>query len=504
MDPSQTELDDMDNLRKVVDWIGLRGGDMIDENTITGSLCSLLGATEDTKPAVIGSVPEADYVHTLAAWKINVLAADGTVSSIRAPTLTEVGHARMLGHVCRLVAGSGVTVESLKAQLAAASTSQATPPTAAPSPGRRFKLSSVTSQGDDSEVSIADQKILQACYQRYQTVYGKGELPPKDTEPTTEQVSAVLHLLSEGVPPYVDFAIFSPFQQRMQKKLKLTGLNIGRDGVLRNVELLGPPNISMWLGSYNVLMNTLVMVDAVDLGILLKYRNHIERLHDRYSDKVWTVLYQSDVRCRLELMERIRRTLQAEYDAGQAPDFDPKRPWNAVWQRAVQDETFWREEVMEPSLLILTKVAGLNELVAGDATTGSNSGAHASPAHPREDTPAPARLSQPASSHQPFRTRNNSRTGRFHHVEGGKYTTNRTGYPLCAGYNSGECTQTSQGQWCPHKWDTVHQCDRCLGSHPSVRCPHTEMPTPAFVKGKGKNAGKGRGKKGRGKGRPQY
>ena len=71
---------------------------------------------------------------------------------------------------------------------------------------------------------------------------------------------------------------------------------------------------------------------------------------------------------------------------------------------------------------------------------------------------------------------------------------------------AGTCNDTSQGVWCQHKWDTVRQCDRCLGSHPSVRCPHSEMPTPGFLKksgkGKGKD-GKGRGRKGRGK-RPQY
>ena len=95
--------------------------------------------------------------------------------------------------------------------------------------------------------------------------------------------------------------------------------------------------------------------------------------------------------------------------------------------------------------------------------------------------------------------RNSNRTGRFHRVEGGKYLANRTGYRICEAYNTSQLTETSQGVWCQHNWDTVHQCDRCLRSHPTVRCPHQEMPTPGFLqkssKGKGKD-GKGHGKKG--------
>lgn len=47
--------------------------------------------------------------------------------------------------------------------------------------------------------------------------------------------------------------------------------------------------------------------------------------------------------------------------------------------------------------------------------------------------------------------------------------------------------------------ETAHQCDRCLGAHPSSKCPHAEMPEPEFVR-----RSKGKGKKGSGKegGRP--
>ena len=68
-----------------------------------------------------------------------------------------------------------------------------------------------------------------------------------------------------------------------------------------------------------------------------------------------------------------------------------------------------------------------------------------------------------------------------------------------------QCAERTQGVWCRHNWDTVHQCDRCLGNHPTARCPHAELQTPTFVKNA--KGGKGRGRSGRGGGkgkRPAY
>ena len=343
-------------------------------------------------------------------------------------------------------------------------------------------------------------------YLRYETLNGKGERPPKDSEPTAEQVSSLLHLINQGHPPYADFAIFGPYGHRLYKKIKLSGVTIGRDGTLKSVELHGPANIGLWLQSYQVLVNTLVMLDTVDLGTLLTYKEKIEKFHDRYGEKICAILYQADVRCRLELMERTKRQLAAAHEAatssGGTTQYDPNRPWNMVWQSVIADEAFWRAEVIEPGMLILTKVANVGEMLEGDARVQSS----AAGAGPCEVQPGPARLSEPSSGSAGLHPRNPNRTGRYHRVEGGKYLSNRTGYALCEAYNAGTCNQTSQGAWCQCKWDTVHQCDRCLGSHPSVRCPHQEMPTPGFLKksgkGKGKD-GKGRGRKGRGK-RPQY
>eukprot|EP00435_Cladocopium_sp_Y103_P067260 s724_g29.t1 len=309
---------------------------------------------------------------------------------------------------------------------------KAPPPTPVPavpaaSP-RKVKMTAVASQIDDTEVSLMEESELVKLYKEYEKVYGPNERPPKDSEPTSEQISAISHLLDNGLPPFADFAIFGPYGHRIERKVKLSEMTIGRDGQMRQIELHGPPNIGTWLASYTVLMTILVVKRAVDLGILLKYRSHVERLHDRYSDKIWAVLYQAESRCRLELMDRLRREAVAEHEtviaAGGISSFEPDRPWNTAWQKAANHEVFWREEVIEPGMLILTKISGLNEMVDGDATVKP---ASSSAAQPRETHAGPSRMTSAPSASSTQRARKNNRTGRVHQIEGGRYTLNRTG-----------------------------------------------------------------------------
>ena len=414
----------------------------------------------------------------------------------RAPTMAEHGQAMLFGRACRITAGNGETIEELRARAKAASV----PPPVATAPastGRKLKMTSIASQVDDSEFDMAPESELLLCFRRYESIFGRGERPGQDQEPTPEQVSAIRCILSRGQPPFVDFGVFGPHGHRIMKKVKLSGYTIGRDGQLQSIELLGPTNIAMWEACYNFLMNALVMLDAVDLGALMTYKQHIIKLHDRYSARIWPVIYQADNRCRLEHMERTRRSLQSLHEEavsrGSTTDYDDARPWNIVFRKVVTDETFWRDQVVEPALLVLTKVAGIGEMVQGDAGVGNVHPA----AGPRETEPRPARMSQP-SQQLGIRPRNNNRTGRYHQTEAGKYTANRTGYSLCSAYNSGECEDAVNGQWCPRSSNCVHQCFKCLGSHPGSRCPHSELQVPGFIKNKGKK-GKGGGNKGKGK-----
>eukprot|EP00435_Cladocopium_sp_Y103_P033066 s206_g8.t1 len=198
------------------------------------------------------------------------------------------------------------------------------------------------------------------------------------------------------------------------------------------------------------------------------------------------------------MVDRIRRQIQAEEESlkvahgtlcgspPKVPGYDAKKPWNLAYQRGTNMEAYWREEVIEPAMMVLTKVSGLGEVLEGDARVRPQSSPSASAREPSAS--APARLIQHQAAAPKLRPRSTNRTGRHHSVQDGKYTGNRTGYPICSSYNEGRCETTAPGGWCPSTWDTVHQCSRCLGQHPAARCPHESMPQPNFLrnqKGKG-------------------
>lgn len=146
------------------------------------------------------------------------------------PTLGQLGMARLVGRCCRLIVGAQVVVvpkapaNTLPAGGAIFSVAQ-----------RKIKLSSILSQVDESESGMMSEQGMVACYMRCSALYKGDESPPKESEPTVEQLSALKHPIDSGSPPYCDFSIWGPYVHRLVKKIKLSGYNIGRGGKLQLV-----------------------------------------------------------------------------------------------------------------------------------------------------------------------------------------------------------------------------------------------------------------------------
>eukprot|EP00971_Amphidinium_carterae_P297429 5908872-Amphidinium_carterae.1 len=77
-----------------------------------------------------------------------------------------------------------------------------------------------------------------------------------------DQVACLKHALEHRRPPYVDFGIFTPYGDRLQRKLRMTGLALQTDGSLKNTEVPGPPTLSDWDASYRVLRTALLCLGA--------------------------------------------------------------------------------------------------------------------------------------------------------------------------------------------------------------------------------------------------
>eukprot|EP00971_Amphidinium_carterae_P137008 2715093-Amphidinium_carterae.1 len=72
------------------------------------------------------------------------------------------------------------------------------------------------------------------------------------------------------------------------------------------------------------------MLNIISPARLDAYREFIARLHRTYGESIWPIIYQADVRARLEHAERVRRDGQLAHSRGQAGInvFRPDTPWD--------------------------------------------------------------------------------------------------------------------------------------------------------------------------------
>lgn len=135
---------------------------------------------------------------------------------------------------------------------------------------RKIKLSSVTSQVDDTEVLLAE-----------------------ETEMVKAFATSTCSMKEQCLTRYDLWGIWAGDHEESEAVRDHPGQRRGN----WNSRVRSTSKFALWLSSYTVL---LVMLETVDLGNLLRCRNLIERIHATYGERVWSVIYQGDVRCRLE------------------------------------------------------------------------------------------------------------------------------------------------------------------------------------------------------------
>ena len=512
MEPTDIEAQAITNMESLANWCELSDDKSSDGLSPRESLFALVGIKPTAHFRAVANIPPADWATLVANWSLNKQAPPPAVAS----------QAALLGRTARVMCkleksqfdiaeelrhAREVELEKLKVA--------ATPPASQPPPSEpqlgvhKLKLSQVVDQTNDDETVIMKDSELQRCYQRH-TDRMQGP-PEPGAECTGEQLTGIKHLLDSSRPPYVDFGIFGPHGYRIRRKLKLAGMILGPGGVLQAVEIVGPPTHADWFKCYLVLRTALIMLDQVGLATLDRYASQINEFANRYGPIVWHIIYQADVRARLEHMERIRRIGIEQHAkataAGLAHEYDPDKPWDYVWSKMIEDATFWRRELEEPCILVLAKTSSMQSMIGGDApaaVTGNGS---------RSQGQGIINYSQPPT-HQ--RNGGGGDTGgspakkpRQHNVNSsGHLATNRAGIELCSGFNAGTCTQSApgaQGFRCAKDPNKAHQCSKCLSSEHGASnpngCGRPAARAPTDKGGKGKGNGKRGGKGGK---RHQY
>ena len=496
MEPTEAEAAAFATLDDVAQWAGLAhrpdGGADIDSPR--GTLFTLLGVQAAAHPRVLGAITEPNLDTILATWQVSGAAPSPGVRS----------QGGLVGRACRIVCGAQQRIEVIRKQdadklqlaLLQASAGSGGGATAAgsvlgQSPNKKVKVATVADQANDLEVQEMSQADVQAAYARYQSITGGP--PAAHEELTLDQLSALHALFSGSSAPYVDFSVWGPFGHRITKRVKMQGMSINSAGELQPVELFGPGTFDAWDACFRVWRTGCIMLGAISTSCLDAYRDLMALYNRRYGKDSWVILYQADVRARLEHIERVRRWgLQEHRSAqalGQAHPFDPAKPWEWSLRAVVDDNNYWRRELEEPAILVLARAAKMATMVDGDAPVANSHSAAAA------SVPAAPMASGGSSSRPKAGAR--TRPPKVHVVDSqGHFTQNRRGFKLCAAFQQNQCEAAGPYNKCPRDSSAVHQCGKCLSpGHGQASCPNAagrEPPPHRKGKGKGKAGGRRR------------
>ena len=163
------------------------------------------------------------------------------------------------------------------------------------------------------------------------------------------------------------------------------GMRMNAKGEYQKIDLYGPATYAMWISCYNIFMNCLLMLDAVDLGKLTSYRRRQDKYQATYGPEVWALQYQTEVRTRSEHFIRTKRELIAQYNKdwdsalAQANNdrdkaliifkafksqYFPRRPWDSVFGTVNADSEWWKDEL--EFTLLRSHSASVSAAVQGD------------------------------------------------------------------------------------------------------------------------------------------
>eukprot|EP00435_Cladocopium_sp_Y103_P069983 s60_g34.t1 len=234
---SATDLEAINNVGDIAAYVGMTGT-AGDDTTYLGAFYKKFGLTAGARVVVVGLLKQPIFEALVDGVRVSVPPANaGEAATERGLTPAELGAGYYFGRVARVRLG-------LEAQVPQANTgaqSQGTPPqTTSAVATRKVKLTQVLSQLDETEVDVITEAEQIRMYARFETLFGKGQRPLPQQEPTIEQLSGLKSLVESGQAPFADFAIFQPYGARMMKRIKFAGMVLNKAGGLMQAEIYGP------------------------------------------------------------------------------------------------------------------------------------------------------------------------------------------------------------------------------------------------------------------------
>ena len=340
----------------------------------------------------------------------------------------------------------------------------------APEPEQQvlLKHSTYTNQASEGTFALKSPGELLKYRENYEKIYG-AKINLKE-RPTDEQLCALLSVLASGRAPFLDFAVFGPFDEHEAKLRKYTD-QVFIDGRLQTRLLHGPTSFEGWRKCWAVFRSAMVMLDAASLGALNSYEEGLKELAFMYESS-WAVISQADLHMRSVQWAIVLEEAKSDGPMG----YDASKPWDYVIRASSFSTSgirshWWWLHVVGP----LSKSSSARDAVVTANRLEGRPNEHGEPA-PKK--------------------RRGLRSGKGSFGSGGarapphpQATQSKRAHEVCYSWNSGQCTEP-----CPD--GRAHKCRHCSGSHRMVDCPRKPQQKghDNNKKKKSKKGGKGGGK----------
>ena len=350
-----------------------------------------------------------------------------------------------------------------------------------------LKMAALVDQSDESELMPPTMEEVHTWTQNF--VWVMGAMPDDVEEPAPNQLAAlnkrVVKLLAA---PYVDFAVWSPFERRASKTHRFRVFTPLGNGQFLQRDLPGPGNFMAWSSSWRVFRAAAIMLKICSLAALEAYYRHVERLVTQWP-QCWGLIYSADDTARAEKLEKWRRHWTLEQSRGrQIPgDWDANDPWSCVFHSLIGDEKYWSEKVHIPEAAWLASGGRGVPVVAGEAAVTSQFPGLREDSE--DDRPA---VSREAKREKRIRKRrkvqadlqelkhlkaaNEKASDRSNFQPKGKgksKSKDQSGAPICFSWaaNQGSCANVPPGGECKGSIKRAHKCRKCLSpSHQDKDC----------------------------------
>ena len=350
-----------------------------------------------------------------------------------------------------------------------------------------LKMAALVDQSDESELMPPSMEEVHTWTQNFVLVMGA--MPDDVEEPTPNQLAAlnkrVVKLLAA---PYVDFAVWSPFERRAAKTHRFRVFTPLGNGQFLQRDLPGPGNFMAWSSSWRVFRAAAIMLKICSLAALEAYFRHVERLVTQWP-QCWGLIYSADDTARAEKLEKWRRHWTLEQSRGrQVPgDWDANDPWSCVFHSLIGDEKYWSEKVHIPAAAWLASGGKGVPVVAGEAAVTSQF-----PGLREESDDDRPVISREAKREKRIRKRrkvqadlqelkhlkaaNEKTADRSNFQPKGKgksKSKDQSGAPICFSWaaNHGSCANVPPGDECKGSIKRAHKCRKCLSpSHQDKDC----------------------------------